>query len=159
MTHRFPPRPLNCSVVMPTIAWDGSFALCSRRVLELFAATDGICDSFLVVFDGDPPPPPDWLAGSRARLLATGRRSGPAVARNLGAANAAGDILVFIDADVELRRDAIQRIRRHFEANPRLDVVFGSYDDQPAAPGLVSQFRNLLHHHTHTSHAGKASTF
>jgi GT2 family glycosyltransferase len=159
MTDRFPPLPLTCSVVMPTIAWDGCFALCAKRVLELLAATNGTSDSFLVVFDGDPPSPPDWLAGSRARLLATGRRSGPAVARNLAAANAVGDILLFVDADVELHRDAIERIRRHFESNPRLDAVFGSYDDRPAAPGLVSQFRNLLHHHTHTSHAGSASTF
>ncbi|MGB5240438.1 MAG: glycosyltransferase family A protein, partial [Prochlorococcaceae cyanobacterium] len=145
--------------VMPTIAWDGCFARCARRVLELLANTDGGSDSFLVVFDGDPPPPPDWLANSQARLLATGRRSGPAVARNLAADSADGEILVFVDADVELHCDAIGRIRWHFENDPQLDAVFGSYDDRPTAPGLVSQFRNLLHHHTHSSHAGRASTF
>jgi GT2 family glycosyltransferase len=150
---------LTCSVVMPTIAWEGFFVGCAQQVLELLEAPDGQADSFLVVFDGVPPAAPTWLTQSRVRLLATGHRSGPAVARNLAAANATGDILVFVDADVELHPDAIGRIRRHFERDPQLDAVFGSYDDQPAAPGVVSQFRNLLHHHTHTSHPGPAGTF
>ena len=32
---------------------------------------------------------------------------------------------------------------------PASTALFGSYDDAPAAPGLVSQFRNLLHHYVH----------
>ncbi len=36
-----------------------------------------------------------------------------------------------------------------FEADPGLAALFGSYDDSPAAPGLVSQYRNLLHHFVH----------
>ena len=36
-----------------------------------------------------------------------------------------------------------------FEADPGLAGLFGSYDDEPAAPGLVSRFRNLLHHYVH----------
>ncbi len=37
----------------------------------------------------------------------------------------------------------------HFAAHPELAALFGSYDDAPAAPGLVSQYRNLLHHYVH----------
>jgi hypothetical protein len=37
--------------------------------------------------------------------------------------------------------------------------VFGSYDDAPADPGLVSRFRNLLHHHVHQSSPGPARSF
>ena len=144
---------------MPTIAWEGLFVNCAERVLELIEAPQAHSDGFLVVFDGVPPSTPAWLEKSRAHLLATGHNSGPAVARNLAGASATGDILVFVDADVELHQDALERIRRHFEGDPQLDAVFGSYDDRPAAPGLVSQFRNLLHHHTHTSNPGPARTF
>ena len=42
---------------------------------------------------------------------------------------------------------------------PRLVAVFGSYDDQPADPAPVSRFRNLLHHHVHSSSPGPAETF
>jgi hypothetical protein len=84
---------------------------------------------------------------------------GPAQARNLGARHASGDLLVFVDSDVAVHSDAFTRIRAHFEADPALTAVFGSYDDEPAGPGLVSSFRNLLHHHVHHEGAGTAATF
>jgi GT2 family glycosyltransferase len=37
--------------------------------------------------------------------------------------------------------------------------VFGSYDDQPRDKGLVSQYRNLLHHYVHQTANCDASTF
>jgi hypothetical protein len=84
---------------------------------------------------------------------------GPAAARNLGARNASGDVLVFVDADVEVHDDAFALIRKAFDSDPALAAVFGSYDDDPGAPGLVSDFRNLLHHHVHHQGAGSATTF
>jgi hypothetical protein len=84
---------------------------------------------------------------------------GPARARNLGARRASGDLLVFVDSDVAVQTDAFTRIRAHFDADPTLTALFGSYDDEPAGPGLVSSFRNLLHHHVHQEGAGPAATF
>lgn len=84
---------------------------------------------------------------------------GPADARNRGAARASGDVLVFVDADVVAHPDAFSKIRRAFERDGELAALFGSYDDRPAAPGAVSAFRNLLHHHVHHDGAGPATTF
>ena len=42
---------------------------------------------------------------------------------------------------------------------PALTAVMGSYDDTPSEPGLVSQYRNLLHHFVHQVGREKASTF
>jgi GT2 family glycosyltransferase len=85
--------------------------------------------------------------------------AGPAAARNAGAGSATGDVLVFVDADVEVHDDAFTRIRAAFDADPGLDGLFGSYDDDPDDAGLVSEFRNLLHHHVHQAGAGEATTF
>ena len=85
--------------------------------------------------------------------------AGPAAARNAGAQRATADILVFVDADVIVHRDAIGRIRAAFGHDPTLAALFGSYDDEPGAPGAVSGFRNLLHHHVHQQAAGPAETF
>jgi glycosyltransferase involved in cell wall biosynthesis len=85
--------------------------------------------------------------------------AGPATARNLGSKRASGDVLVFVDADVEVRTDAFARIRRAFDEDGDLTAVFGSYDDDPGADGLVSDFRNLLHHFVHHEGAGPTTTF
>src|SRR5213079_1608891 len=86
-------------------------------------------------------------------------KPGPAAARNDGVRRTRAELLVFVDADVEPHADAFARIRAAFAAHPKLDAIFGSYDDDPADPALVSRFRNLLHHHVHHEGAGPAKTF
>lgn len=100
-------------------------------------------------------------AGAGADLIVVTEPAGegPAAARNRGADGAAGDVIVFVDADVTVHADALERIRAAFASDPELGAVFGSYDDSPAAPQLVSRFRNLLHHHVHSSSPGPAETF
>jgi GT2 family glycosyltransferase len=68
-------------------------------------------------------------------------------------------VLVFVDSDIVVHADAFERIRAAFGADPALTAVFGSYDDDPRATGMVSEFRNLLHHHVHQSAPGMATTF
>jgi hypothetical protein len=80
-------------------------------------------------------------------------------ARNLGARRASGDVLVFVDSDVEVHHDAFTRIRAAFAADPDLVAVYGAYDDVPATQTTVSAFRNLLHHHVHRTGAGPSETF
>jgi Glycosyl transferase family 21 len=85
--------------------------------------------------------------------------AGPAAARNLGVASCEAEVLVFVDSDVEVQAEALERIARHFSEDPDLAAVFGAYDDDPADPGLTSRYRNLLHHHVHAGAAGEAETF
>jgi glycosyltransferase involved in cell wall biosynthesis len=74
---------------------------------------------------------------------------GPAAARNEGARAASGELVFFLDADVVPHPDTLTRALAHFHRQPGLAGLFGSYDDQPEAPGLASQYRNLLHHYVH----------
>jgi GT2 family glycosyltransferase len=94
-----------------------------------------------------------------AELVRLDRRSGSAAARNAAAKSAAGDILIFMDADTSVHPDTLDRIVRTFEENPELDAVIGSYDRQPSAPGLVGRFRNLLHSFVHHRANPRATTF
>lgn len=84
-----------------------------------------------------------------ARLFSRERRGGPASARNWGCHEARGTWIFFLDADVTVHPSTIATALAHLAANPGVDALFGSYDDAPGHPGLVSQFRNLLHHHVH----------
>lgn len=100
-------------------------------------------------------------AGDRLEVVEDCRRPGPAAARNEGVRRAGSEceVLVFVDADVVIAPGGLARIRSAFASDPGLAALFGSYDDCPEAAGLVSRFRNLLHHHTHQRGAGVASTF
>ena len=94
-----------------------------------------------------------------AKLVRLDRRSGPAAARNAAARNAAGDILVFMDADTSVHPDTLERFARKFRETPDLDAAMGSYDRHPTAPGVVSRFRNLLHSFVHRRFSRRATTF
>jgi len=94
-----------------------------------------------------------------ARVLRLEENAGPSRARNRGAREACGEILLFIDADVSIPSGILDRVREAFRADPRIEALFGSYDDAPAAPNFASQYRNLLHHHVHQTGNEAAVTF
>lgn len=147
------------SVVMPTIDWGGCFPVCAGAAIGLVAAARGRAAEMIVVFDGPECPIPAWLENAGVRVLFTGCRRGPAGARNLAASHSRGDVILFLDGDVEVSADALRVVEHRFRENPDLVAMFGAYDDSPASPGVVAGFRNLLHHHTHVSHPGPAMTF
>jgi GT2 family glycosyltransferase len=120
-----------------------------RRHWELIVVDDASTDATAVVAAG--------FADVVVRLA--GRPHGPAFARNRGSEVCDGRVLVFVDADVRVAPDALGKLMRLFEKEPELGAAFGSYDDQPPAPGIVSRYRNLLHHYHHHRGAGDAGTF
>jgi glycosyltransferase involved in cell wall biosynthesis len=88
-----------------------------------------------------------------------GRPHGPAYARNRGFEVARGPVVVFFDADVVVHKDTLRRFLEVLAERPDVGAIFGAYDTQPRAKGIVSQYRNLVHHYVHMNGAGEAETF
>ncbi len=84
--------------------------------------------------------------------------SGPGAARNLAAEHATGEILWFVDSDVIVADDSARMLGQRF-TDPSVVAVMGSYDDTPAAPSFLSQYKNLVHHFYHHQAKAEASTF
>jgi GT2 family glycosyltransferase len=133
-----------------------------RLVLEAIEASDLPRHEFEVILADDGSTDETSLVGAEycdrvVRL--SGKPHGPAFARNRAAETSRGEVLVFVDADVTVRPDALRRLAEHFRADQEPCAVFGSYDDRPADTGFVSQYRNLMHHYVHQRGRGDAETF
>jgi glycosyltransferase involved in cell wall biosynthesis len=147
-------RP-SVSVVIPVHNGGENFLRC----LQALRAADPPPLESVVVADGDTSGSALMADTFASRVLRTSRRRGPAHARNLGASEARGDVVLFLDADVLIRRDTIGRVAEVFQQDPGLAAVFGSYDDAPAAANFFSQVKNLFHHYVHQTASEEASTF
>jgi glycosyltransferase involved in cell wall biosynthesis len=131
-----------------------------RRCLQGVAAATRPPDETIVVDDGSTDGSAADAAALSARVVTTaaGPR-GPAYARNRGAEAATGDVLVFVDADVVVHRDALARLETVLAGEPDVAALFGSYDDEPRARSAVSLYKNLLHHYVHQHGEREAGTF
>jgi GT2 family glycosyltransferase len=147
---------LTFSVIIPV--WNGRAHL--QHCLEALRASTRKPDEIIVVDDGSND---DSAAVARAHgakvVSVAGGPLGPAMARNRGVSASLGAIIVFIDCDVVVRPETLSLMEQKFLSNPDAAAVFGSYDDRPTEAGLVSGYRNLMHHHVHQQSQREASTF
>jgi len=143
------------SVVIPVHNGGDNFRRCLLSVKALRPSPDEV----IVVADGDTDG--SWKLAEEfdVRVLRKACSDGPAQARNLGAQSAKGDFLFFLDADVVVPSDIIERIVTSIQNDPDLDALIGSYDDEPFETNFLSQYRNLLHHYVHQTSNISASTF
>lgn len=142
------------SVVIP--AYNGGHNLdeCLDAVDRLVVSPGEV----VVVDDGSTDGSIERAAARGVRILRTPGRLGPAAARNIGASAATGEIVLFLDADVCVHADAIDRVATAL-ADPDVDAVIGSYDDDPSSPDFLSQYKNLMHCFVHQTARSEASTF
>ena len=147
---------MDISVIIPV--YNGARTL--GRCLEGLAASSRPPAEVLVVDDGSTDDSASLAALFGAKVIPLpGGPHGPARARNHGAAAAAGEVLVFLDADAVVHPDTLARMERYLREYPETDAVFGSYDPEPPADGTVSRFKNLFHHFVHQHSQADASTF
>jgi glycosyltransferase involved in cell wall biosynthesis len=143
------------SVVIPVYNGGSDLEACLRALAVPSLAPLEI----IVVDDGSIDASAETARRLGAKVLATGGREGPAKARNLGSAAAKGEVLLFLDADVVAFPDVIPRVASAFAADPELQALIGSYDDDPAHQDFLSQYKNLMHCFVHQTGREQASTF
>jgi GT2 family glycosyltransferase len=130
-----------------------------RHCLQALGSAQPAPTEIIVVADGDTTGSGEIAEAFATKVLRTDTKRGPAYARNLGANEAQGDVLLFLDADVLVRPETVGQARELFEREPELVAAFGSYDDAPGATNFFSEYKNLFHHFVHQTADKDASTF
>ena len=125
------------------------------------ALQDSSYDAYeiLVVDDGSVDNSAQIARKAGATVLHMAECRGPSAARNYAAQQAQGNLLLFVDVDVLIRRDTITRVVADFTAQPGIAAVFGTYDTEPEAENFLSQYKNLVHHFVHQQSNSDAATF
>jgi glycosyltransferase involved in cell wall biosynthesis len=137
--------PKLLSVIVPVYNAEASLRPCLQALLN--SSVTGT--ELLVVDDASTDASVSIARDLGVRVMESNRRKGPAGARNAGAEQSSGSILLFIDSDITVTQDTIPLVLRYFEENPNLAALFGSYDQQPQASNFLSQYKNLFHHYIH----------
>ena len=92
------------------------------------------------------------------RVLTNEKNLGPSASRNVGAKHAHGELLVFVDADVEIMPGCLDALLYPLENNPEVLGANGIFSLKTPTKGYTSAFVNTSIHYQHTKHGDKINT-
>ncbi len=143
------------SAIVPAYNAEATITECLDALRKAMQPTDE-----LIVFDdGSTDATRSIAEAAGARIVSNpGKPKGPAHGRNKAAAGASKPYLMFVDADVIIHPDAIDRLVEEVERTGAVGA-FGSYDDHPRSRRLPALYANLRHHFVHQSGSREATTF
>ena len=143
------------SIVVPNYNYASALAHCLRA-----ATAQSYQPTEVIVVDDNSTDDSVAVAHSfGVRVLHTPRNSGVSTARNIGAREAIGDILFFVDSDVALAPDAVANAVAALSANPQAGAVCGVYEPTPMVPSTrIKEYRTLHHSFWMTASAGPIET-
>ncbi len=135
------------SVIIPAYNASRTLRACLESVLA--AEYDGEVE-VIVVDDTSTDDTAAIAADLGCRVIRRDGNGGPAVARNAGAGEARSDILLFIDADTEMRRDTIREGVRAI-SRKGVGAATGIYEPEPINTGFFPRYYAYLKFHAFTS--------
>ena len=155
MTFAPPSKQSTLAVVIPAYNAEATLPDC----LSALAESDRVPDEIILFDDGSSDRTAMIARATGATVLQGGSAGkGPAIGRNIGAAAASADTIVFVDADVAVHPDALAKLEAPLISG-EADATFGSYDDEPRSRRLAAIYANLRHHWVHQNGRREAFTF
>jgi glycosyltransferase involved in cell wall biosynthesis len=134
------------SIIIPAYQAEATLTGCLEAILSQKEFTDF---EIIVVDDHSSDRTAEVAGRFPVRLLRQDENRGAGAARNLGARESCGEILLFVDADVYLEPSVLSRVARLFRECPEIDAAVGTYSELPAAEDAISIYHNFFtfYHH------------
>ena len=146
---------LSISVIIP--AWNACNTI--HSCLDSISRQTVLPSEVLLVDDGSTDNTAAIAKEYNISLLSTGGRKGPATARNIGAAAATGDVILFLDSDVIVPADLIEKTAAHF-TDESVWAVQTLYTPVCPAENSVSQYQNYYYYYSlNRMPEGQTATF
>lgn len=143
------------SVIVPAHNAEATLGECLQALRDMTVEPAEV----LVYVDGSTDRTEQIARNAGAKILVNSDSPrGPALARNAAAEAAKSDLLWFVDADVVVAPNCLERLIDEMQAYDAAGA-FGSYDDEPASLRATSLYANLRHHFVHQHGNREASTF
>jgi glycosyltransferase involved in cell wall biosynthesis len=128
------------SVIIPNYNYASTIGECVKAAqnqtypsVEIIVADDASTDDSVAI-----------ARGLGVTVLQVPVNSGVSTARNLGARHAKGEVLFFLDSDVALDPDAVERAVDYLRNEPQLGAICGMYRAEPMFPdSLVKRYRAI----------------
>ena len=134
------------SVIIPNHNGEKTISLC----LEGALASDHANYEVIVVDDCSSDSSVSIIEKYTCRLIRLADHGGASKARNTGAANSAGDVLFFIDADCIMQPDTLSRASAAYLENEPGVIIGGTYSWLPYDKNFFSIFQSVYIHYSET---------
>ena len=143
------------TAIVPAYNAQATIESCIRAIFALGPSLVEV----IVYDDGSTDRTSAIASASGALILCNdGSPLGPAHGRNAAAARARSDWLLFVDSDIVIAPDALNKLLASLAESGAV-AAFGSYDDRPLSRRPTSVYANLRHHFFHQNGSRDATTF
>ncbi|PIU17946.1 MAG: hypothetical protein COT18_11580 [Elusimicrobia bacterium CG08_land_8_20_14_0_20_59_10] len=132
------------SIIIPAFNAEKTISKTLKSVL----ASSFLDFELIVVDDGSTDNTQNAVSGFTVRLIKLGSRSGCAFARNAGAKEARGEVLLFLDSDVCVRGDTVQKMLETLRES-RADAAVAIYSQESLDQGFFQSFK-ALHNYSYS---------
>lgn len=131
---------MKISVIIPAFNAGKTIGRCLESVIS--QKNDGSFDvETIIVNDASRDETAKIVRQFDVKQIILENNSGPAAARNRGIGEAAGDIILFIDSDVEFKNsDALIKIVECFKSRQEIDGIIMIKDKKPLNRGLTARY-------------------
>jgi len=143
------------SIIVPNYNYAHTLAACLTSLQrQTYQPTE-----IILVDDGSTDDSVEVARRLGVRVAHTPRNIGAPGARNHGADLARGEVLFFVDSDVEVRPDAVANAVDLLLADDRIGAVCGNYDPEPLIrDSLVEEYRALQQYYWLAADEGDITT-